>query len=50
MSLVVQKTVEASKPKSRYMAAVPIFNRMMTHFGDGVKDYVVKSDFKIKST
>ncbi|WPC43930.1 SDR family oxidoreductase [Clostridium sp. JS66] len=48
VSLVVQKAIEASRPKKRYMAGVPAFNRMMTHFGDGVKDYVVKSLFKIK--
>ncbi|WP_238916184.1 SDR family oxidoreductase [Clostridium sp. YIM B02555] len=48
VSLVVQKAIEASRPQKRYMAGVPSFNRMMTHFGDGVKDCVVKSLFKIK--
>lgn len=48
ISLVVQKAIEASKPKKRYMAGVPAFNRMMTHLGDGVKDYVVKSLFNIR--
>ncbi len=45
---IVQKAVGAVKPKVRYMASVPAFNRLITHCSDTVKDKVIKSLFKIE--
>jgi NADP-dependent 3-hydroxy acid dehydrogenase YdfG len=49
VSMVVQKALEASKPKARYLAAVPTVNYLITKLGDSMKDIVVKSLFKINS-
>jgi len=49
ISIVVQKALEASKPKARYFAAVPTINYLITKLGDSMKDTVVKSLFKINS-
>jgi NADP-dependent 3-hydroxy acid dehydrogenase YdfG len=49
VSMIVQKALEASIPKARYLAAVPTINRLITIMGDNMKDRIVKSLFKISS-
>ena len=49
VSKVIQKALEASKPKARYLAAVPTVNYLITKLGDSMKDNIVKFLFKINS-
>lgn len=44
---VIQKAVGSVKPKARYMASVPVFNRLMAHCPDAVKDRVIRALFKV---
>ena len=47
VSQVVQQVIEASKPKARYMAAVPLSQRVVLRLGDGVRDRIFRRMFKI---
>ena len=47
VSRVVQQAIEASKPKARYLVAVPFSNRVVLRLGDAAKDALFRSMFKI---
>jgi NAD(P)-dependent dehydrogenase (short-subunit alcohol dehydrogenase family) len=50
VSQVVQQAIEASKPKTRYLVAVPFSNRLILHLGDSVRDFVFRRLFKIATS
>lgn len=47
VSRVVQQAIEASKPKARYLVAVPFSQRVVLRLGDAVRDRIFKRMFKI---
>jgi NAD(P)-dependent dehydrogenase (short-subunit alcohol dehydrogenase family) len=47
VSQVVQQAIEASKPKARYVVAVPFSNRLVLHLGDSLRDFIFRRMFKI---
>lgn len=49
VSKVVQLAMEASKPKARYLAAVPFSGRLVLHLGDSVWDVALRRMYKIAS-
>ncbi len=49
VSQVVQKAIESSKPKARYLVAVPFSQRVVLRLGDGVRDGIFKRMFHISS-
>jgi short-subunit dehydrogenase len=46
-SKVIQRAIEASTPKARYLAGVPFSGRLVLHLGDPVWDFVVRQMLKI---
>jgi len=46
VSQVVQQAMEASKPKARYLVAVPFSNRVVLRLGDTAKDTIFRWMFK----
>jgi NAD(P)-dependent dehydrogenase (short-subunit alcohol dehydrogenase family) len=49
VSRVVQKAIEAARPKARYVAGFPWSGRLVLRLGDPVWDLVVRQMFKIGS-
>ena len=49
VSRVIQRAMEASRPKARYLAAVPFSGRLVLHLGDSVWDFVLRRMYKIAS-
>jgi NAD(P)-dependent dehydrogenase (short-subunit alcohol dehydrogenase family) len=47
VSQVIQQAIETSRPKARYLVAVPFFGRLVLHLGDSVWDVVLRRMFKI---
>ena len=47
VSQVVQRAIEASRPKARYLAGFPFSGRLVLRLGDSVWDSVVKQMFGI---
>ncbi len=47
VSAVVQQAIEAPHPQSRYLAAVPLSNRLALLLGDSAKDFIFRRMFKI---
>ena len=47
VSQVVQQAIEASKPKTRYVVAVPFSNRLVLRLGDAARDFIFRRMFKI---
>lgn len=47
VSQVIQQAMEASKPKARYLAAVPFSGRLVLLLGDSVWDMILKRMFKV---
>jgi NAD(P)-dependent dehydrogenase (short-subunit alcohol dehydrogenase family) len=47
VSQVVQQAIEALHPKSRYLVAVPLSNRLALLLGDSVRDFIFRRMFKI---
>jgi NAD(P)-dependent dehydrogenase (short-subunit alcohol dehydrogenase family) len=47
VSQVVQQAIEAPHPKSRYLVAVPLSNRLALLLGDSVRDFIFRRMFKI---
>jgi NAD(P)-dependent dehydrogenase (short-subunit alcohol dehydrogenase family) len=47
VSQVVQQAIEAPRPKSRYLVAVPLSNRLALLLGDSVRDFILRRMFKI---
>ena len=47
VSQVVQQAIEASKPKARYLVAVPFSNRLVLHLGDSLRDVMFRRLLKI---
>jgi NAD(P)-dependent dehydrogenase (short-subunit alcohol dehydrogenase family) len=47
VSHVVQQAMEASKPKARYVVAVPFSLRFLLHLGDSVRDVILQRAFKM---
>ena len=47
VSEVVQRAIEAARPKARYLAGFPFSGRWVLHLGDSVWDLVVRRMFKI---
>ncbi len=47
VSEVVQRAIEAVRPKARYLAGFPFLGRLVLHLGDSVWDLVVRRMFKI---
>ncbi len=47
VSQVVQQAIEVSKPKARYVVAVPFSNRLVLHLGDSLRDFIFRRMFKI---
>jgi NADP-dependent 3-hydroxy acid dehydrogenase YdfG len=47
VSQVVQQAIEASKPKARYIVAVPFSNRLVLRLGDAARDFIFRRMFKI---
>jgi NADP-dependent 3-hydroxy acid dehydrogenase YdfG len=50
VSQVVQQAIEASRPKARYMVAVPLSNRVVLRLGDAARDGLFRRMFKIGSS
>jgi NADP-dependent 3-hydroxy acid dehydrogenase YdfG len=50
VSQVVQQAIEASKPKARYLVAVPFSNKVVLRLGDGARDFIFWRMFKIGSS
>lgn len=48
VSKVVRKTIETSKPKARYKAAVPLAHRLLPYCNDGLRDFLIKMAFGIR--
>ena len=46
VSQVVQQAIEASKPKARYLVAVPFSNRVVLRLGDAARDGIFRRMFK----
>jgi NADP-dependent 3-hydroxy acid dehydrogenase YdfG len=46
VSQVVQQAIEASKPKARYLVAVPLSQRVVLRLGDAARDTLFKRLFK----
>jgi NADP-dependent 3-hydroxy acid dehydrogenase YdfG len=42
----VQQAIEASRPKARYLVAVPFSQRIVLHLGDGARDSLFRRMFK----
>ena len=49
VSRVVQRAIEASKPKARYLVAVPFSQRVVLRLGDAARDGLFRRMFKIGS-
>ena len=49
VSRMVQRAIEASKPKARYLVAVPFSQRVVLHLGDAARDGLFRRMFKIGS-
>ena len=47
VSRVVEKAIEVSHPKARYLAGAPFSVRLVIQLGDPVWDLVVRQMFKI---
>ena len=47
VSQVVQQAIESSKPKARYLVAVPFSQRVVLHLGDAARDALFRRMFKI---
>jgi hypothetical protein len=47
LSRVIQQAIEASRPKSRYVAGFPFSGRLVLLLGDSAWDRVVRHLFKI---
>jgi NAD(P)-dependent dehydrogenase (short-subunit alcohol dehydrogenase family) len=47
VSQVVQQAIEASKPKARYVVAVPFSTRLLLHLGDSLRDFILRRVFKM---
>lgn len=47
VSAVIKQAIEASRPKARYLAGVPLSGRLVLHLGDAVWDMVLRRMFKI---
>jgi NADP-dependent 3-hydroxy acid dehydrogenase YdfG len=50
VSQVVQQAIEASTPKARYLAAVPLSNRVVLRLGATARDSIFRRMFKIGSS
>jgi NADP-dependent 3-hydroxy acid dehydrogenase YdfG len=50
VSQVVQQAIQASKPKARYLVAVPLSQRVVLRLGDVARDGIFRRMFKIGST
>ncbi len=50
VSEVVQQVIEAPHPKSRYLVAVPVSNRLALLLGDSIRDSIFKRMFKVSSS
>ena len=50
VSQVIQKAIEAFKPKPRNMVAVPILQRVVLRLGDKARDSIFRRMFKIGSS
>ena len=48
VSRVIQKAIEARKPKARYLAAISPLYRALLHMGDSVRDGALMKIFKIR--
>jgi len=46
VSQVVQQAIEASKPKARYLVAVPFSQRVVLRLGDAARDRIFRRMFK----
>ncbi len=49
VSQVIQQAMEASRPKARYLVAVPFSGELVLHLGDSVWDLVLRRMFNIAS-
>ncbi len=49
VSGVVQQAIETSKPKARYLVAVPFSQKVVLRLGGGVRDKIFRRMFKISS-
>jgi NAD(P)-dependent dehydrogenase (short-subunit alcohol dehydrogenase family) len=47
VSQVIQRAIEVSKPKARYLVAVPFTQRVVLRLGDAARDTIFKRMFKI---
>jgi NADP-dependent 3-hydroxy acid dehydrogenase YdfG len=47
VSQVIQQAIETSRPKARYLVAVPFSGRLVLHLGDSAWDVVLRRMFKI---
>jgi len=47
VSQVIQQAIEASRPRRRYVVAIPFSGRLVLHLGDGVWDRVVRRIYQI---
>ena len=50
VSRVVQQAIEASKPKARYLVAVPFSQRVVLRLGDKARESIFRQMFKIGSS
>jgi NADP-dependent 3-hydroxy acid dehydrogenase YdfG len=50
VSQVVQQAIESSKPKARYLVAVPFSQRVVLRLGDAARDSIFRRMFKIGSS
>jgi len=50
VSRVVQRAMEVSRPKARYLAGFLFSGRLVLFLGNSVWDLVVRNIFKIKET
>jgi hypothetical protein len=47
VSQAVQQAIEASRPKARYLVAVPLSGRLVLHLGDSAWDLILRRMFKV---
>ncbi len=50
VSRVVQRAIEAPRPKARYVAGFPFSGRLVLHLGDAAWDLVVRRMFNVSGT
>ena len=48
VSRVIQQAIESSRPKARYLAAVPLSGRLVLRLRDSVWDLILRNMFKIQ--